>query len=55
MTIEERKDIPGTYRVIYNVDARNPYDISCDCAAGCYGQVCHHVAAVLRLLNGEDE
>jgi hypothetical protein len=54
MTLEEREDIPHTFKVYYNVDARDPLHPSCDCAAGARGLPCHHILFVLRALQ-EDE
>lgn len=55
MNLQEREDIKHTFRVYYNVDVRDVWNPTCDCAAGARGQTCQHVLFVLRYLHGEDE
>ena len=54
MTVEERPDVPGTYRVVYHIDLRDPFAPSCDCRAGCLtDKTCRHVKACQAYRDGE--
>ena len=55
MTTEPRPDIPGTFKVYYNVDVRDLSNPTCDCAAGSRGLPCRHVLFVLRHLQAQCE
>lgn len=58
MTVEERKDIPGTYLVVsggevYNCDLRNEWESSCDCPDFLYrDRVCKHLQVAMDFRDG---
>lgn len=61
MTVIPRTDVIDTYVVVsgpntYNVDLRNPFEPSCDCADFIYRErICRHLKLVMDTRDGETE
>lgn len=61
MILTPRPDIPGTYWVqsgekVYNVDLRDPYSPTCDCADHIWRDtICKHITACQRYRDGETD